>query len=172
MAVDIDDLVPSLRRMVNPPGSELFPNATTGVLAGYLSDAFWTAKLDGFFGGYTEDPEGFISPETVGGDDLPRDWQQLIVFYAGMQIVENELRAKNTVFRTKAGPVEYETQNSAQLLREHLQAMHRRRDYLLELLSSKYNITAGYVDMIAARYDSMVHGLVSFDSGTSIDPWI
>lgn len=165
MAIDIEDLVPSLRRMVNPPGSELFPGATTGTLAGYLSDAFWTAKLDGFFGGYIEEPEGFIAPENGTGDDLPRDWQQLIVFYAGMQIVENELRAKNTMFRVQAGPVEYETQNSATLLREHLKALHDRRTYLLELLSSKYNISPGYVDMIAARYNSMVDGLVSFDSG-------
>jgi hypothetical protein len=128
-------------------------------------DAFWTTKLDGFFANYTEDPEGFITPIDPGGDDLPRDWQQLIVFYAGMQIVENELRAKNTVFRTKAGPVEFETQNSAQLLREHLKMLHERRAYLLELLSSKYNISPGYVDLVAARYNSIVEGLVGFDSG-------
>jgi hypothetical protein len=165
MATDLEELVPSLRRMVNPPGSELLPGVTDGVLVGYLSDAFWLGRLDGFFGGYTES-DGLVSP--VSGDtELPRDWQQLIVFYAGMQIVENELRAKNTQFRVQAGPVEYEVQNSAQLLREHLVALHRRRDYLLDLLSSKYNITPGYIDMICARTSNIAETMRGFDSGFS-----
>lgn len=164
MAVDLEELVPSLQRQINPPGSELFPDATVGILTGYLSDAFWLAKLDGFFGGYTES-DGLVEPESPTGTDLARDWQQLIVFYAGMQIVENELRAKNTVFRTKAGPVEYEVQNSAQLLREHLTALHRRRDYLLELLSEKYNISAGYIDMIAARTYAITMGFSGYEGG-------
>jgi hypothetical protein len=156
MAVDLEELVPPLQRMINPPGSELFPNATVGILTGYLSDAFWLAKLDGFFSGYTE-TDGIVTPESPTGTDLQRDWQQLIVFYAGMQIVENELRAKNTLFRTKAGPVEYEVQNSAQLL---------RRDYLLDLLSEKYNIAAGYIDMISARYNAIAMGFSGYESGT------
>lgn len=163
MAVDLEELVPSLRRMVNPPGSELFPDATDGILTGYLSDAFWLAKLDGFFGGYTEN-DGLVSPES-GTTELARDWQQLIVFYAGAQIVENELRGKNTAFRTKAGPVEYEVQNSAQLLREHLLSLNKRRDYLLDLLSTKYNITPGYIDMIAARTDRITNGYTGHESG-------
>lgn len=152
--------------MISPPGSDTLASVTDEVLVGYLSDGFWTAKLDGFFAAYTES-DGLISPES-GDEDLPRDWQQLIVFYAGMQMVENELRATNTQFRVQAGPVEYEVQNSAQLLREHLKALHTRRDYLLELLSSKYNISPGYIDMIVARYDSMAAGMVTFDSGTGV----
>lgn len=167
MAVDLEDLVPSLRRTVNPPGTELFPDATTGIMAGYLADAFWMGKLDGFFANYTEDPpdSGIIVPES-GTDDLTREWQQLIVFFAAMQIIESELRSKNTLFRTKAGPVEYEVQNSAQLLREHLVTLNARRAYLLELLSNSYNIAPGYVDMVCARTARIIDGFGGYDAGS------
>lgn len=168
MAVDLEELVPSLRRMVSPPGTELLDGQTDGELVGYLSDAFWIAKLDGFFTNYTED-DGTVEPIT-GITDLPRDWQQFIVFYAGMQIVENQLRTTNTMFRSKAGPVEYEVQNSAQLLREHLKSLMDRRNYLLELLLNRYGVMPGYIDLVGARNNALIQGYVGFDGGTALPP--
>lgn len=160
--VDLEELVPSLRRTVAAPGG-----AALGVsdveLVGYLSDAFWVAKLDGFFVNYTEE-DGIVEPIT-GTDDLPRDWQQFLVFYAAMQIVENQLRTTNTQFRAKAGPVEYEVANSAQLLREHLKSLLDRRAYLLEVLLDRYGIVPGYVDMVRARTTALAYGDVGFDGG-------
>lgn len=164
MSVDLTDLVPSLRREVNPPGQELFPDATNAILLGYLSDSFWLGKLDGFYGGYSES-DGIVINVTEGGDDLSRDWQQLIVFYAGMKIIENSLRNTNTLFRAKAGPVEYETQNSASLLRVHLEALYDRRDALITQLSQQYSISVGYVDMLCARTNALAEGLTGFASG-------
>lgn len=164
MAVDVsDELVDALRRMITPLGSEVYTDVANAVLVGYLSDAFWNGKLDGFFGSYTE-TDGVITPES-GDTDLGRDWQSLIVFYAAFAIIEAGLRSQSTLFRAKAGPVEYETQNSAQLLRDHLRLLADRRDYLLETLSSSYTISPGYIDNVIARTNSVFYGDGYFESG-------
>ena len=162
MAVALDDLIDSLKREISPPGTNLFPNATDDELLGNLSDAFWEMVLDGLVTGYESDGD-FITPVS-GTTDLGRDMQQLIVFYAGVRIVRNEIRGRNTVFRTKAGPVEYETQQSANVLRDLLAELVRRRDFILYRLSDAGAVGEGYIDMLAARTDSIIYGDTSFPS--------
>lgn len=174
MAVDLADLVPALRRAINTPAEEvdralgtvLFTTQTDSVLEGYLADAFWEGKLQGFYAGYDED-SNIITPES-GSTDLSRDWQQLIVIYAALNIIEVEFMNLQTLFRASAGPVEYEVQYSAQLLREILQRQQRRLGNLIHTLENAYSISYGYIDMISARTDSMIWNLNQFESGVGL----
>lgn len=165
MPVDLSDLVDSLRREVNTPGADSFPDANNSVYVGYLQDGFWEIRLDGIssFDGYTE-AEGIVSPVDSSGDvdpdgtDLDRTLQQLIVLYAGVRMIRNQLLNLQSVFRAKAGPVEYETQYSASLLKAVLDELRARRDLILYRLANVGAVTDYYIDALSARE-------ASFDSG-------
>lgn len=162
MAVDLGDLVDPLKREVAAPGdfATVFPNTTDDDLIGSLSDGFWVARLDGLLAGYTES-EGSVTP-TSGTTDLSRELQQLVVFYAGYQIVKNVLRGIQTKFRAKAGPVEYETAQSATQLTDILKELKYRRDMLLVRLSELGQIPSFYVDAYLARSESIALGETSW----------
>ncbi len=83
MAADITQLIPSLRRELSPPGTNLYPNANSGEYLGYLQDAFWEARLRGLLSGYTldDDDDTLIVPQS-GTTDLGRELQQLLVVFA------------------------------------------------------------------------------------------
>ena len=156
MAVDLEDLIDPLTREVSPPGSDLFPNATDAEWTGNLSDGFWECILDGVITGYTES-DGLVSPSS-GTEDLSRDLQQLIVFYAGFRIVRNQLRDVATLFRAKAGGVEYEKQQAATLLRALLDELTRKRTLLLDRLSDVGAVDSYYADAVADRSASISYG--------------
>lgn len=156
MAVDLGDLIEPLRREVSPPGEDLFPNATDDEFFGNLQDAFWDARLDGLLANYTES-DGLITT-TSGTGDIDRELQQLIVLYAGLRIVRNHLRALNTLFRSKAGPVEFETQKSATLLKGLLDELAMRRRLVLNRLADLGAVDSYYIDAIAAREESITWG--------------
>lgn len=179
MAVQLFDLVDPLKRQVNPPGTDLFPNATDDEFLGSLTNAFWEIRLFGMlaqweenaaarggpdaFGEATVTPIGEIDetyddPEGWAPADLPRDLQQLIVVWAGYQIVLTRLSALNTVFRAKAGPVEYETQNAASVLKSVLDQLKARLDDLLGQLSNAGHESAYMLDAIIERSYSMAVG--------------
>lgn len=155
MSVDLGDLIEDLQSEVSPPGSDLFPDATDDDWLSNLRNAFWECILDGVIEGY-EESDGIIDPES-GTTDLSRNLQQLIVYYAGIRILKNRLSNLNTLFRTKAGPVEYETQNSAQVLKGLLDEAVRRRNYWLATLSENGESPTVYIDAIQSRHDSMVY---------------
>jgi hypothetical protein len=50
------------------------------------------------------------------------------VLWAAWTIVLNRMGSLSTVFRAKAGPVEYETQNAATVLKTVLDALKKRID--------------------------------------------
>jgi hypothetical protein len=114
MAVDLSDLVENLKREVNAPGLDQFPDATDAQYLGNLQDGFWEAYLDGAITGYTES-DGIVTM-TSATEDFPRDLQQLVIFYAGARILRNQLRDIKTMFKAVAGPVSFENQQSASLL--------------------------------------------------------
>lgn len=161
MAVDLGDLIESLRREVNSPGNEAFPNATDDDFVGHLEDAFWETVLDGLISGtaYTA-ADGLITqidpPATPV--ELGRDLQQIIVLYAGIRILRNELRNLNTGFRSKAGPVEFETTKSAQLLKDLLSELQERRKILLTRLGDLGSVDTYYIDAIVNRDYSIQYG--------------
>lgn len=160
MAVDLGELVEPLKREIAAPGefTAVFPSSTDDILTGYLQDAFWEARLEGLtaLNSYTES-DGSVTPVTDGGDELSKDLQQLLVFFAGYRIVLSALRNKNTLFHAKAGPVEYETQISANTLKEILQALKDKRSILLTRLSDIGTVDSYYIDSLAARDESIYY---------------
>lgn len=156
MAVDLEELVPELQIEVNPPGQDNFPDATGDEWLNNLRNAFWEARLYGFWSGFSE-ADGLIS-EDANGDDLGRDQQQLIVLFAAARIIRNVLQNTNTMFRAQAGPVEFETQNSAQLLRDILKDIRSRVDLALAALGTLNDSTVTYIDSLTAREDSIGDG--------------
>lgn len=167
MAVDLSDsttLIAALQREVNPPGSDLFPNATDDDWFGQLQDSFWEAKLFGFFCDYTES-NGFITP-LHGGTDLDRANQELIVLFGGARVIRNELKNTNTLFHAVAGPVEFETQNSSQLLVAILKDIRSKVDLAMAAIGTINSTTVAYVDSLIGREDSIYYGESFFWSGS------
>lgn len=179
MAVQLFDLVDALRREVNPPGSDLFPDATDDSFLGSLTDAFWEIRLYGLLADWQENAaarggpaafgEGIITPVSVtdetyddpdgwSTEDLPRELQQLIVVWAGYKVVLTRLSALNTVFRAKAGPVEYETQTSASVLKTLLDQIKMRLDGLIDQLASAGASSAYALDAVVERTYAMASG--------------
>lgn len=147
MAIDLseDEYIESLKREVTPLGSTMFDGIDDDTWLGYLTDAFWEAKLDGFLVGYVED-EGAVSHES-GGADLDRRYVALIVLYAGIKVLRNRILSMNTGFRAKAGPVEFEQQNSATMLAEMLKQLRSTKDRILDELD---NVEATYTMVLDA----------------------
>jgi hypothetical protein len=159
MSVDLGELIEPLRREVSQPGAETstFPDATDDSYFGHLQDAFWETVLDSVISGYTE-ADGIVTPLDVDDDDLGRDLQQLVVLYAGIRIIRNQLLAMNTLFRAKAGPVEYETQKSAQVLKGILDELKYRRDFVLARLAEVGDVDVYYIDAVLERDDGLSYG--------------
>lgn len=156
MAVEVSDLVDLLQASVNPPGSDIFPDALTSDWENNLRNAFWEAVLDGLIVGYTEE-DGSITPIT-GTTELPKQLQQLVILYAGVTVVRNYLMNLRTVFRSKAGPVEYEVQQSASVLKGLLDELISRRTFLLTALKEQDETNSYYFDSAIARDQSMRWG--------------
>lgn len=133
MAIDLADLIPSVIREVNPPGTDLFPDAVDDDWLGQLQDSFWEAKLFGFYDNFSES-DGLVSPIT-GTTELGRDLQQLVVLFAGIRALRMKLINQGTSLRAKAGPVEFETQNSANLMTLALKQMQEKITLLLNSLA-------------------------------------
>ena len=149
MAVDLIDYVPSLKREVQPPGSALFASVTDGEWVGYLSDAFWEARLDGLLEGYVVegyDPEApedsTIAPASAGGAEIDGRGMALVVLYAGIKVLRNRILNMQAGFRAKAGPVEYEQNGAAAtVLTEMLKQLRATKDRILEELDATGVIT-------------------------------
>lgn len=123
------DLVEAFKREVAVPGtfSQDFPSTSDEDLEEALKDAYGMARLDGFFGTTEFDVgTGTVTP------DLSVAGASLIVLYAGLRMTRQQLRTLKTVQRFKAGPTEYETQQSAAALTEDLKQLERRRQELVD----------------------------------------
>lgn len=121
-----------------------FPSTTNSEIAASLADAFGEAQLDGFFGTAVLDvEEGTVDP------DLSTAGAALVVMYAGMRLVRQQLR--NTKTRYKAGPVEVE--QSANALTEELKQLERRRNQLIQnaVRAGRGTGTTFVADMYVAR---------------------
>jgi len=159
MSVDLADLIPSVQRETSPPGTDLFPDADESEWLGQLTDSFWEAKLFGFFDGFTSSEDGVVTPIDVDDDDLDREWQQLIVLFAGIRAVRMKLMNTNTNFRAKAGPVEFETSNSANLLKEILQQLNEKVQLILDNLSETLGATSvAYINGVYERTQALLYG--------------
>lgn len=153
MSIDLADYVDSLRREVTPLGTTLFSTVTDDQLIAYMQDAFWEAKLDGFIENYIEE-DGEIS-HVSGGPEMDRKYVALVVLYAGIRVLRNKILNTNTGFRAKAGPVEFEQQNSATMLVEMLKQLRATKDRVLEELDAADATYALVLDALSVRtFDS------------------
>ena len=159
MAVLIDNLIESLKNEVNPPGTDLYPSVTDPQWRSRLLDAFWEAKLNKAFPNYTIDGTGMNIVPVSGTTDMPREQQQLIVLYAGFRVVLTAYQNINSQFRAKAGPVEYEVQKSAQMLKGLLDALRERIKKAIEdSTGASSGAYALVLDAMAERTAGIAYG--------------
>lgn len=143
---ELVDLVEAFKREAAIPGTfaTAFPNTSDDDIELSLGDAFGEAQLDGFFGTSELDVENAeITP------DLSVAGAALVVMYAGMRLVRQQLRGMKT--RYKAGPVEIE--QSATALTEELKQIERRKTQLLQnaIRAGRGSGTVFVADLYQAR---------------------
>lgn len=154
MVVDMVDYVESLKREVQPPGSDIFAAVTEAEWVGYLGDAFWEARLDGFLEGWRAVEEaGDVTVESVrpDGPDIPRQQIALVILYAGIRVLRNRILNMPTTFRAKAGPVEFEQQNSATMLAEMLKQLKATKDHILQAIGNENATAVTVLDAYSTR---------------------
>jgi hypothetical protein len=160
--VDLSELIPDLAISLTAPGQADFYDAVSDdEWISRLKTAFWMAYNDGLISGFTCNEDGVVSPLT-GSATFGRDLQQIVIFYCGLHKVQNDLMQIKTRFKAKAGPVEYETEQSAGVLKALLDSLLKQRDDILERLSALNGVSTIYVDSIRQRDYAMRDGLMDF----------
>lgn len=172
MAVDMADYVPALKREVTPLGADPFASVEDASWVGYLADAFWEARLDGFLKGYEAielgpgDVEvGPVSGSAEEADQVPREQMALVILYAGIRVLRNQILNTNTAFRAKAGPVEFEQQTSATMLAEMLKQLKATKDRILDGLDDEVGQTGV---MILDAFSTRVFNPLSYSGGLEL----
>lgn len=127
------ELIEPLKRAVAPPGGfeTAFPDADDDMLFAYITDAFGEARLDAFFSdGSVDWVTGAFSPTITQAEAA------LLVIYASMNILTTQIRTLGTKSKYVAGPVSYETEYSAGVLRSILEEMTNRKRLLIKAISN------------------------------------
>jgi hypothetical protein len=151
VAIDLseDQYIDSLKRAVTPLWATAPTTVSPAQWLGYLTDAFWQAKLDGFLTGFIEE-DGEIEHEDTGADP-DRKYVALVILYAAINILSLRILSTNTGFRAKAGPVEFEQQNSATMLAEMLKQLRASKDRILDELDELEQTSVLYLDALSVR---------------------
>lgn len=160
MAVDTEPLIARLVAAVNPPA----PAGSTSLFADVsdadawrlvLANAFWGAHLKGYFTDYRLNTDGDSILTVVGSDDMPDGLQQLIVLFAAREVVRGRLLSLPTVFKVRSGEEEFETQQSATVLKALLDSLDKELEAIREdLLSDARAATSvGLIDLVLERGD-------------------
>ncbi len=158
MAVDLGDLIEFVQAAVNAPGENFFPAAEDDDWINQLRNAFWVARLHGWFTAHRE-ADGLVANITTGGADLDRWEQQMIVEFAAYNTVRNKLMALATRRRSKAGPVESDIERSAQVLQLILKDIRARIDELkLELIKAPNRPSPAFLDAVFERDEALYYG--------------
>lgn len=160
MAVDLGDLVEAFTAQVNPPGTDLYPNAVEDDWIQRLANAFWMARLEGVtaLSSYTVNEDFQVEPLTVGDDDIDGELQQLIVLYGAFMVTVTALQNARAKFRAQAGPVEFETQQAATQLRDVLSTIKERLNLILRRLGDLGTTDTAVLDAVIERNWSQAVG--------------
>lgn len=162
-SVDLEDLVPDLIVELNQPGTDQYPTVSTTEWVAYLRNGFWNAYLDGLMNGWTESDGLVVKQNDPTADAMGRDQQQIIILYAFLNVIKNQIIQLNTVFRAQAGPVEYEVQKSAQVFRALLDDLNTRLNRIIERLADDGSATdIHYVDTYGARQTAIAYGYIDW----------
>ena len=157
-SIDLTELIPDLELELNAPGVDGFPTVSDVEWVNRLRNGFWTAVLDDLIVGYKE-VDGSIAPVSSAYPTFPRDQQQLIIMYAVITVIRQQLMDMNTTFRAKAGPVEYEVQKSAVLLKGLLDEFAARRNNLIiKLAQSEAARDIYYINGYISRQNAIDQG--------------
>jgi hypothetical protein len=142
---NVGDLVEPLKREVAGPGNfdTAFPNADDDVLFAYLADAFGEAQLDGYLKTNTLD---LVTGEFQ--DELTLGESALVTIYAAMKIMNTQILGLATNSKYVAGPVSFETGNSATVLKSAIDALNARK---LRLLRTNYSSPSWWTDAYWSR---------------------
>ena len=150
-----------------------FVNMTETEIVGRLVDAFWSWRLNGmdFLAAWNCSTDGIISPNPNGPANtmqyLPNAWYldgtkdastglpnlgrqivQAIILYAAYKSVQTQLINLKTVASYQAGPVKYETQQSATVLQALLKVLTAEIDIALTRLSDLGSTTVQVFDAV------------------------
>lgn len=127
-STDLNLLVEPLKREIAVPGEFAlnFPNTADFDLVGSLGQGFAEAQLDGFFAQQVLDPYlNTVTPVlTVAGG-------QMVLIYTAITIIRARLRSLQTSTKYKAGPVEYDVSQSANVLTSELKSFDDRKKFFI-----------------------------------------
>ena len=147
----ISSMVDTLRRAINPPGEELFPNANDLVLQGYLADSFAVARMNGVIPSkWVNNADTIENPDDLG-EEFPTDLATIVVVYAKIQILRARIMNIQSKFKAVAGPVEYETQTAVTHLKELLGTFENELAEIKENLIEREILSTGYIDVTLNR---------------------
>jgi hypothetical protein len=172
MATPLSDLRAPLKVEIGYPGA-LWPTTITDEqLDGYLANGFWETKLAGLMTQYrlAEGNDAMFFPtsytsQAITGyttDLTPTEAEEmLVVIMAGFRALELKCLEMANNIRAVAGPVQYEAQASATVIRAVLESLRNRLRYYLDLVGDTVAGSGGfvYMDGVAQRTYSLVNGL-------------
>lgn len=141
MSTPLTDLLPMFNREIDIPGATQFATVSAGAKLGYIEDGFWDVRLCGMLGSYTVAlGEDITPPETTGvkyftdqdltGESLEQKFWMMITIFAGFRLLRLKIMQLAVNFTAEAGPVSYEQQASATVLRALLDNLQNRIDQL------------------------------------------
>lgn len=150
MATRIADLIPMFDRETNIPGDAQITTVSAGQKIGYIEDGFWDVRLAGMLGAYTVlDGADIVPPGTTGTkyftdqataeEDLERQYWMLINIFAGFRLLRLKIMDLAVNFKAVAGPVSYEQQASATVLRALLDNLQGRIQELKGQYSNEFS---------------------------------
>jgi hypothetical protein len=125
---DLSTLVEGLKREIAVPGEfdTTFPNTADSDLEATLGDAFAECQMDGFFSTMSLDTGTFVVTP-----DLSAAGGALVIIYGSMRILRSYIRELGTRSLYEAGPVKYETERAASVLKEELVYLKERKASLI-----------------------------------------
>lgn len=157
---DLADLVEAYKREVSIPGafSTDFPTVTDEGILGALGDAFAEAQIDGFFGTMVLDTDDWsVTP------DLSTAGAALVVLYAGIRVLRQQIAAAARGTTYKAPGLEYTTTPSASVLTELLRQMYVRRQTVLQNTQRMNGTSVFMLDGYERRINGFYGGLFAHE---------
>lgn len=153
MATAITELIPMMTRELNAPGVEQLPDISAGQLVGYIEDGFWDIRLAGMLKSFVVVDGSVLTPAQATGsrwitdrasltDDLEEQYWMMIVLSAGFRLLRLKIMNLAVNFKAEAGPVSYEQQASATVLRALLDSFTKRMNELRVQYSEDFYQTA------------------------------
>jgi hypothetical protein len=145
---DLADLRDAYKREVSLPGAFAadFPTISDTQIAAALGDAFGEAQIDGFFSTMALDTDDWsITP------DLSTAGAALVVMYAGMRVLRQEIKRLAASAEYKAGPVQYKTGASPQVLTELLKQLDARRKEIIKSAQRGVGTSTFMIEGYASR---------------------